>query len=283
MDTKAATQEATALKLYGALSTIEEFKTLMKAEYSHGIALLEEEFNERALRVKSDLKRKEFEFTFFSEIIEANTAKANGSINIAKIALIEKRIANITFLAAFESISLKEWIKYYGESKIIPVVCDILSYFLNQITVKEAITGQQLVQLVVRLCAAYPHVKIVELIFVFNKVLIGEYEHYQRIGIDTILGWISRYYEESSTYMEALHINNRQGESRGEAPWIAVERNLQRYREEQERKKEISQSIWKKERDFQNERESIEARQREVENYRSKVLKNADSEKNSPK
>lgn len=267
MDITAATQKL-ALKPSGGLKSKEEFSSLMQAEYTQGLADLKEEFNDRSLKLKNSLKQKEFEYSFFAEIIEVNTANRSGNVAANLVAAVEKRIGDIDYLSAYESHTVSQWKYYYGEAKIIPVICDIVSYFLNRMSAKEFLSGGQLMAMVVGLVSAYPQLKIVELIFIMNKAMIGHYGHFQRIGVDVILGWITQYYDESSAYMEAHRISEKKGESRGESPWLVYERKFDRYRDEQLRKKEIVDSVWKKAEGNRAAIEAQESRNKAIENYK---------------
>lgn len=265
-------QQNHELMQYGADSHKSDLKALLSANYTHEVHLLQEEHEERLNVLKMRFDRKVFEWEFFSQIIEANSANYGNKIDVEKIGRIENRISKITFLTAYESITIREWVKDCNEKEVIVMVADVIAYFLNQISVKEVMTGAQVMQLSSRLIASQPYLKVVELIFIFNKVLMGEYEHFQRIGIDTVLGWITRYYDESSDYMEQLRINERKGESRGETPWLAAEQTLKRYKEQQQQKKEIWDKIWNAENKKAAEIQAYENRKKEIEEYKKTVI-----------
>jgi hypothetical protein len=126
----------------------------------------------------------------------------------------------------------------------------------------------QVLQLAIKLLSQQPKLRIMELVFVLNGALAGEFgakegsSHFQRIGIDTILGWLTRFYEQSSLHLEQRVTSLKQDESRGDAPWEVVERQMKAYQREQREKKDITEKVW-----------GIEKRAKQIEEYKANLEK----------
>lgn len=229
------------------------------------------------------------EYNFLHSIMNLNTqiqkneADPRSDVNPSAIIAVEKELAGLNFETVGASFTLEYWRIQFGENMIVPVLCDVLHYFLRQFQVKEMLTGVQIMQLVIKLLAAQPKLRVMELVFVLNGALAGEFgdkdgtSHFQRIGIDTLLGWLSRFYEQSASHLECKVVNSKPTESRGEAPWLEVEKRMKQYETEQREKKQIAEKIWGIEKGKREAEDRNEARKLEVKEYEEKTLANPPS------
>lgn len=189
--------------------------------------------------------RKIEEFKFIDSIVKVNTSIINSQPDTAGVMSMELKLASLDYENIAASFPLDYWRVEYGEQLIIPILCDTMSYFLRQFQVKEVLSDAQIMQLAIKLLSAQPKLRIMELVFVFNQALQGAYgPTYQRIGIDTILGWLTKFYEESAIHLENKIQNSKQDESRGSAPWEAEKKQMEKYAEEQRKKKTVTEQIW---------------------------------------
>lgn len=243
------------------IKTLQQFTDICESECNLRIQNLVEEFKgrkEQLLRIKETRLN---EYKFMHGIIAINTMMNNNNVDPAALMQVERELANLTYDGAMNSQPMSYWQKEFGDSFIIPIVSDLLNYFLRQFTVKESLSGIQIMQLAARLITAQPHLRIKELVMLMNNALSGKYgPTYQRIGIETVMEWLTKYYEDSSKAIECKVVNSKQDESRGEQPWQVVEKDLKRYKEEQEAKKAIAEKVW-----------GIEKRKREVVEYKESL------------
>jgi len=227
-----------------------------------------EEYKDRKASMELRRDRLVDEYVFINSIISVNTMLHEGKMNPSAIMQVEKEIGALTYETVAASYPIDYWRKQYGENMIVPVLCDVINYFLKQFQVKEMLSDVQIMQIATRLLAAQPLLRLRELVFVLNQALAGEYgPTYQRVGIDTILGWLNKYYESSAVYLETKMINGRKDESRGEVPWELMERKMKAYQDEQRQKKAQVEKVW-----------GFAQRQRELEDfkeYHAEQIKNA--------
>lgn len=225
-----------------------------------------EEYKDRKQHLQLVCDRKIEEYKFINTIVQVNTAIGNNQPNTAIVMQLEMELAKLDYDNIAASFPLDYWRVEYGENMIIPIISDLMLYFLRQFQVKEIITSVQVVQLAVKLLSQQPKLRIMELVFVLNGALQGEFgakegtSHFQRIGIDTILGWLTKFYEQSAIHLESKRINSKPEESRGSVPWEVLERQMKQYESEQRRKKEITEKVW-----------GIEKRVREVQEYKDSL------------
>jgi hypothetical protein len=235
--------------------TSDEFQTLVEAEVHHNLALLDDEFSARRESMLRSAETKIAEYELMAAIIEANTAEQNGQVNPALLMKIETQGAGLNYDNVAASYQLLFWQKQYGEQMLAPVLAEIIGYFVKQFQVKESLTHEQAYLLATKLIAFHPHLRIKELIFVLNNALNGLYgPTYQRIGIDTILSWLSKFFEDSSLHLETKMANGKPDESRGEMPWQVLERRTKQYQDEIKRKAETNTKVF-----------AAEKRKREIE------------------
>lgn len=221
-----------------------------------------QEYRERKEYLQRSCDRKIEEYKFIHSIIHLNTQMQRNSVNPDALMAVEKELAGMTYESIGGSFTLDFWRIEYGESMIVPVLCDVMSYFLRQFQVKEMLTDVQIMQLVIKLLAAQPKLRVMELVFVLKEALAGKYgPTYQRIGIDTLLGWLNMFYEESAAHLEAKMINSKPTESRGESPWLAIEKQMKKYEAEQREKKAVIEKIW-----------GIEKQKQKAEEYKKQIL-----------
>lgn len=222
-----------------------------------------EEYKGRKHNLQLICDRKIEEYKFINLIIQVN-----GQPSTTAVMQLETQLAQLNFENIAASFTLDYWKVEYGNHMIIPIISDVMLYFLRQFQVKEIITDIQVVQLAVKLLSQQPKLRVMELVFVLNGALSGEFgakegiSHFQRIGIDTILGWLTKFYEQSAYYLECKNQNNKPDESRGDAPWLAIEKQMKQYEAEQRRKKDITEKIW-----------GIEKQQREAQEYKDSLTK----------
>jgi hypothetical protein len=244
------------------LKTLDDFTKLCKSEFTVKHNAMVEEYKERKEALAKSCDRKVEEYKFLNSIVHINTLTLSNKVDPASMMAVEKELAGLNFESIAASFTLDYWRIQFGEQMIVPILCDVMSYFLRQFQVKEMLTDVQVMQLVIKLLAAQPKLRIMELVFVMREALAGNYgPTYQRIGIDTLLGWLSKFYEESAAHLECRVVNSKSTESRGESPWLVVEKQMKQYESEQREKKKIVDKIWKK-----------EERQQEVQNFKDKTI-----------
>lgn len=249
------------------LRTLDEFTQLCQSEFHHRHNVMIEEYKDRKQHLQLVCDRKIEEYKFINSIVQVNTCIGNNQPNTAVVMQLEMELAKLDYDNIAASFPLDYWRVEYGENMIIPIISDLMLYFLRQFQVKEIITDVQVVQLAVKLLSQQPKLRIMELVFVLNGALQGEFgakdgtSHFQRIGIDTILGWLTKFYEQSAIHLEQKRINSKPQESRGAAPWVEQEKMLMKYEQEQRDKKAITDKVWQ-----------METQKRKVEEHKEKVL-----------
>lgn len=221
-----------------------------------------EEFKDRKEHLILRRDRQVEEYQFMNNIVALNTMMHENKTNPAAVIAVEREIAALDFENIAASFPLDHWRIQFGENMIVPILCDVVNYFLRQFEVKEMLTDLQIVQLVSKLLVAQPKLRIMELVFVLKEALNGTYgPTYQRIGIDTLLGWLGKFYESSAVHLETKRINTKPEESRGDAPWTVIEKQMKQYETEQREKKAIVDKVWQK-----------ESHNRKVEDYKKETL-----------
>lgn len=232
-----------------------------------------DEFKGRRDNLAKICDRKIAEFKFIGTIIAANDPDIDKSL--AAVGSVENMLASLDYDSCAASFTLDFWRKEYGENLITGIISDVIDYFLKQFQVKETLTDVQIMQLAIKLLHAQPYLRINELVFVLNNAICGKYgPTYQRIGIDTILTWLGRFYEDSAIYLESKSINTKPDEARGDAPWEVQARQLQAYETEQRKKFAINNRLLNE----QKEKDKMKERQKEVDAYKKEYaeeIKNA--------
>ncbi len=248
------------------IRTLENFTKLCQAEFTVKHNAMVERYKDEKTTLQLNMERKVDEYKFINSVIQLNTellaATKNGtSPNPASIMAVEKELAQLNYENIGASFPLDYWRTQYGEGMIVGIIADVMNYFLQQFQVKEKLSDIQIMQIALKLLAEQPLLRMRELVFVLNNALQGTYgPTYQRIGIDTILGWLSQFYDHSSGELESRRMNSRADESRGSTPWEVVERNMKKYEEEQRSKKLIVDKVW-----------GIEKRQRQIDDYKESI------------
>lgn len=256
------------------LKTVEDFASLCESEFQVKRNNLISEYTEKNNWLANIRDRQVKEYKFMHSIMEFNTNQIEDKVNPAQIIEIEKSLAELNYETVAASFCLEHWRVQFGESMIVPVLCDIMSYFLNQFEVKEKLSDAQIMQLACKLLAAQPKLRVMELVFVLQKALAGDYgPTYQRIGIDTLLTWLKKFYEDSAIYLENKVANGRMHESRGEVPWEKVARDLKAYEDEQRKKKMIVDKVWNTAKQVREKEERLE----QVKQYKDQVLNDGES------
>lgn len=228
-----------------SIKSLENFKAVCNAELQVKTNNLQQRYHDDKAALELQTERKIHELETMFVVVEANTAMVQGQVNSPAVIAVEKELAALTYTNLGASYSIRFWCTQFGEQKIMALLSDMLFYFLTQFTVKETLTGTQVMQLVARLISAQPELKIRELLFVLNRALNGGYgPTYSRIGIDTILGWLSQFYHDSAAHLEAERLNYKPESTRGTAPWQAVEKRLKDYETQQREKKRIAEKVW---------------------------------------
>lgn len=247
----------------GANNGLDTYKKFCDNELQVSSNMLKTRYEDGIAHLKKVYEQKLEEFTFMADLVSLNTQLYESpQESAAQLMNMENFIGQLTHDNIHHSLTIDFWKKEYGQEKFIVMLSDIMSYFFKQFQIKENITDVQIMQLAIKLLQQQPHLKILELVFILNQALAGRYGPvYQRIGIDTVLQWASKYYEDCTDYLEAKHTNHQVSESRGSQPWEVEERRLKEYASKQREKKAITDKIW-----------NIEKRQREVEEHKEKVL-----------
>lgn len=242
----------------GGVKSLESFTELCQSEYRVKYDAMVEEYKERKSYLLASCERKIAEYRFINLIVSANTGLLKNEPDSALIISLEVELSKLNYETIAASFPLEYWRAQYGEKMIVDVLSDIINYFIRQFQVKEILTDVQIFQLASKLLAAQPKLRISELVFVLNNALRGDYgPTYQRIGIDMILEWLTKFYGLSAEYLEAQRTGNKQEASRGETPWVEVEKQMKKYEQEQRDKKRIAETVW-----------GTEKRKVEVEEYK---------------
>lgn len=241
------------------VKTIEQFKEICESEYLVKYNAMVEEYKERRLSLEKRRDRQIQEYTFIGNIANLNSITSDGkNLNPALMMQVEKEIAALDFDNVGASFTLDYWTGQFGEM-IVPIVCDVIHYFVKQFQVKEKLTDVEIFQLTTKIIVNQPRLRLMELVYVFREALAGKYgPTYQRIGIDSVLGWLSKFYEDSANHLEMRTVNSKQDESRGDRPWELLERKIKDYETEQRTKKQVVDKVW-----------GIEKRKVEVDNYKA--------------
>lgn len=246
----------------GQLKTLDEFTQLCESEFAVKHNAMIAEYKERKNNLQLSKERKVAEYSFINDIVSLNTLIQNNEVNTELVMKLESELAQLDFENIAASFPLDYWRVEFGEKFIVPIICDVVNYFLNQFQVKEMLTDVQIVQLSIRLLASQPRLRVMELVYVLKEALAGTYgPTYQRVGIDTIQGWLAKFYEQSAIHLETKRMNGKPEESRGSAPWVEQEKMLKKYEQEQRDKKAITDKVW-----------HMESQNRKVEEHKEKVL-----------
>lgn len=249
---------------YGANTkrkTLGEFSALVRAEVKHAQQLLAAEFAEKQELLINSAERKIAEYEFIGRIIEANSNEYAGAVNPQLLMQIEIRCAGLNYDNVCASYQLSYWQRQYGEHIIMPVLCDVISYFLRQFQVKENLSDNQVMLMATKLLALHPQLRLMELIFVLTNALNGVYgPTYQRIGIDTILVWLQQFFKDASQHLETKMSSKQPDENRGEMPWHLIEQRAKQYQEEINRKAEANSKAF-----------AAEKRKREIEEELNRI------------
>lgn len=162
---------------------------------------------------------------------------------------IIEQLAELNYPNVGASFDLDFWCRQYGREGFAPIFSDIIQYFIRQLEVTENLTDEGLAYLAHTLLANLPQLKIKELLFVLNKAVNGEYEATgNRVGVDTVLGWLSQYYHESATHLQATLYNYTP-----ENPDDTRRQQLQHYETQQREKQRLVDEVWERERKGQGE------------------------------
>lgn len=251
---------------------VKEYEKKLTGEYKLAERQLISEHEERVTHLKKTMRTRVNEYELMSMFTAANTLNAEKTepVDMQSVMWVENSVAKIDIGAAFYSLTIRQWQNELGAT-FTAVLCDIINYFARQFQVKNNISDAQILQIVAKLLAKQPQLKLKELIYVLSCALEGKYgQTYQNVGIDSILNWISLYYEESAIYLEGLKMSNKPDESRGETPWKEADKLLKDYEEKQRAKKRITDKVWGEEKKAQEDT----ARKEQVEAYKNSLTEN---------
>lgn len=239
---------------HGELKSLAEFRTKTMDIYNHQRNNLIAEFRHRDQSLRAYAEMKCVELEMLAGIVALNSANNEGKVDPMMIMKVEKELAGISYLQALNSMTLRGWQVELGDARFFGLLCDVLHHFLRQFQVKEMMSGNQIMTLASRLAVVNSQLKVKELIMVLSGALEGKYgvsdsgSHFQRIGIDTVLGWISKFYEESAAALEVEYAKQKPESSQGDpSVWVIPERKLQAYKQDQQAKKAIVDQVWQKE------------------------------------
>lgn len=243
---------------------MEQFEQLCHDEYTVKHNAIADDYRQRRQHLQQRQQQQVAEYKFMHSLLQLNTLALHRQTDPALVMQVEQQLAALNYHTVLQSFTLQHWRTQFGESFILPVLADVLNYFLCQFTVKHNLTDLQIAQLVSKLLAQQPHLRIMELVYVLNQALAGTYgPTYQHIGIDTLLGWLTQYYSHSAAHLEHHTINHKPEEARGLQPWRMAEQQLKQYEQQQRQKKAIAERVWQH-----------EARAREVQQYKDQILNN---------
>lgn len=232
----------------GKVKTMEQFVALCDSELKVKHDSMVAEYRDRKKGLELIRDTKVAEYKIIGLIVDMNTRLNEGNVSPEAMMDITTVISSITYEEAMQSLSIRYWEREFGKSFILPVICDIVNYFVRQFVVKETLSGIQIMQYASIILTQMPSFRVKELVLMLRNALAGEYgSHWQRIGIDTLLQWQNEYFIKSSAVVEGIAVGNK--ESRGEQPWLIQDRiasdKLDKFKKEQEAKKQISEKVWK--------------------------------------
>ena len=228
-----------------AIKPAEDFAAFCLADYQLLEKNLLDEYNEKYEHLQKLRDRKIKEYNFMLLVVGANVRQQQMLVDMDATIELEQQLAALSFDNVGASYTLQNWRSNIGEKQLIVILCEVMNYFIYQFEIKSKLTEQQILHLSIRLISAQPHLRILELVFVLQRALNGDYgQTYNHIGIDTILGWLNRFYHESADYTEGRIQNMRIDEARGTQPWLEEEKRLVKYRDGQLEKKRINDAIW---------------------------------------
>jgi len=232
------------------------FKQSAEAEYAARHAEMVGEYKKQNENLQKQRDLKVAEYGLMWGIFELNRSmrpraseeaeqRRRESFTPYPLVELERRLADLNYESVGESFTLAFWRAQFGDNYILQVLSEVISYFLYQFEVKEKLTDEQVMQFVAKLLAHHTTLRIKELVFVLNNALCGKYgPHYQRIGIDTILGWLNAFYEDSTAYLEGQLSQMKKESTQGSYPWLEMEKSINRYADEQRAKKRVHDRIW---------------------------------------
>src|SRR5690606_19458904 len=129
--------------------------------------------------------------------------------NPAIIAEAQMAISEITFENSMKSRTIGQWSAEFG-NKTIPIVADIIHYFIRLFNVKETLNDAQMIMCATKLLKEYPNVRIKELVQCLSKATTGDYgSTYQRIGINNVFEWLNEYYKQQDDFIVSEHLKNK--------------------------------------------------------------------------
>lgn len=243
-----------------AVLSLTDFTELCHCDFKVQENRLMEELNDRYTHLQKLRDLQITEYDFMLRLVQANSAQLQGQMALSLTLTLEQQLAALGYDNAGTSLTLKYWRSQLGERQLIILLCDIINYFLYQFEVKEKPTEVQIMQLSCKLLAAQPHLRILELVFVLQQALHGHFgQTYARIGLDTLLGWLNKFYHHSADYLEGKMANNKTHESRGTQPWVEEEKNLARYRNQQLEKKRICDTVWQQAKELEQKTQQLAA------------------------
>lgn len=232
----------------GKVKTMEQFVALCDSELKVKHDSMVAEYRDRKKGFELIRDTKIAEYKIIGQIVEMNTQLNEERVNPDAMLELTSVISSISYEEAMQSFSIGYWEREFGKSFVLPVICDIVNYFVRQFVVKETLTGIQIMQYASIILTQMPSLRVKELVLLLRNALSGEYgSHWQRIGIDTLLQWQNEYFDKSSAILEGIAVGNK--ESRGEQPWLIQDRiasdKLDKFKKEQLAKKQISEKVWK--------------------------------------
>jgi hypothetical protein len=237
---------------FGELSekpkTLEQYELSLKSDFTVKKNNMIAEFRERENMMLAIVEVKLSEYEIISAIVNMNTEMNSGNPTPESMLRVAEFLSQINFDSAMRSMPLRIWEAELGKQFLLPVICDIVNYFIRQFKVKESVSGAEIMQYSIDLMFRNPELRIKELIMIFRDALSGKFgSTFQRIGIDTLYEWESKYFERAANHLESKVSSEKIGESRGQIAVDPMDERIKRYAEEVGKKKAISDHFWKRE------------------------------------
>ncbi len=250
------------------IQTTEEFTHLVLCDFKVKEAALLQQYNDRYIHLQVLRDRQIEEYTLLNSIVEANSMLLKKQPDTTALMQLENQLAALSYDNISGSFTLRDWQTQFGDKLFIPLLSDLLLYFINQFEVKERLTHVQIMQMACKLLSSEPMLRVKELLFVLHRSISGHYgQVYNRIGLDMVLGWLRKFYHESADHLEGRMQNMRQHETRGLQPWVEQEKQLQRYKSEQLEKKRINERVW-------GIQKQIDDKEQKLRDYKNQLLNN---------
>lgn len=233
--------------------TLSSYREQLEAEHATKLARMRESYLNEVKSMVAYKENKCKELEKMAEIVKLNSSilanKQNPAIKVDNTALLSvtEYLTSLNSQNALQSLPIAKWRAEFGDARFVDFMRDMLYYFLSQFNVKENLTEVQLTQLTMQIVTAMPNTRMKELLLILRNATEGKYgSTYQRIGVDTVFGWVNQYHIQASIEHEAAVMAENPTEKQGAAPWIQKDRELEQYKQDAAAKADINQKAFER-------------------------------------